>query len=196
MSTQYKIPKTTAERQKEIEKLSIIERFCLDAYIVSILPASKKVVIAYEQSRPREAQANRQSIYTQARNWINSDKCKYYIEDRKKELFATGQSRLTTAQNNGNGTGTGEADTENSIVEANRTKSETISELNKLADNTNDAKLKAEILLKISDLEGWKKEKEQTDDNTIRYYLPLRCNVCALYKQAKEQKANNQNITI
>ncbi|PXV66849.1 hypothetical protein CLV62_104110 [Dysgonomonas alginatilytica] len=185
----YKIPKTAQERQNEIEKLSNLERFCLDAYIVSKFPASQKVVIAYEQSRPREAQANRQSVYTQARNWINTDKCKYYIEDRKKELFATDQHRYSTTQNEGNET---EADTENNPTESNRTKGETISELNKLADNTNDVKLKAEILLKISDLEGWKKEKEQTDDNTIRYYLPLRCNVCSLYKAAKEQKAKQQ----
>lgn len=189
MSNKFKIPKTTAERQKEIEKLSILERFCLDAYIISKIPASQKVVIAYEQSRPTNSQANRQSIYTQARSWINSDKCKYYIEDRKKELFTTDQSRSKPSQNEGNGT---DADKGNIITETNRTKGETISELNKLADNTNDAKLKAEILLKISDLEGWKKEKEQTDDNTIRYYLPLRCNICTLYKQAKKQKTKAQ----
>ncbi|NDV68625.1 hypothetical protein [Dysgonomonas sp. 25] len=180
-----KIPKTAQERQKEIEKLSILERFCLDAYIVSKLPTSKKVVIAYEQSRPSNSQANRQSIYTQARNWINADKCKFYIEERKNELFATDQNRHSTTQNEGNGAGTEQG---NNTQETNRTKTETISELNKLADNTHDAKLKAEILLKISDLEGWKKEKEQTDDNTIRYYLPLRCNVCSLYKAAQEKK--------
>lgn len=71
----------------------------------------------------------------------------------------------------------------------NRSKADTIRELNKLATLTNDTKLKAEILLKLSDLEGWKKEKEQTQDNTIRYYLPLRCNVCSLYKAAKEGTA-------
>lgn len=185
----YKIPKTAQERQKEIEKLSILERFCLDAYIVSKLPPSQKSVLAYEQSRPKDSQANRQSIYTQARSWISSDKCKYYIEDRKKELFATEQNRHRTHQNSGN---EAETDTQSQIQETNRTKSETIGELNKLADNTNDPKLKAEILLKISDLEGWKKEKEQTDDNTIRYYLPLRCNVCSLYKQAREQKAKHK----
>lgn len=71
----------------------------------------------------------------------------------------------------------------------NRSKADTIRELNKLATLTNDTKLKAEILLKLSDLEGWKKEKEQTQDDTIRYYLPLRCNVCSLYKAAKEGTA-------
>lgn len=188
----YKIPKTAAERQKEIEKLSILERFCLDGYIVSKLPAPKKLVIAYEQSRPKDSQANRQSIYTQARSWINTDKCKYYIDERKKELFATDQPRYNITQTEGGEAGT---DTENATPETNRTKGETISELNKLADNTNDAKLKAEILLKISDLEGWKKEKEQTDDNTIRYYLPLRCNVCELYKAAKDKKQRGQAVT-
>jgi len=180
-----KIPKTAQERQKEMEKLSILERFCLDAYIVSKLPPSKKVVMAYEQSRPKDSTANRQSIYTQSRSWINSDKVKYYIEERKNELFATEQTR---SNNPTKASETGQEEGQNNATEANRTKGETISELNKLADNTSDAKLKAEILLKISDLEGWKKEKEQTDDNTIRYYLPLRCNVCSLYKAAKEQK--------
>lgn len=177
MKNGYKIPPSTAEKQKEINKLTSLEKFVLNAYIVSEVSQSEKLIIAYEASRPKDSQANRQSIYMQARKWINTKSVKFYLEQRQKELFT--QERTRTEE-----TGADEAPKNTGQI-AKRTKGETIEELNELATNTNDAKLKAEILLKISDLEGWKKEQEKTDDNTIRYYLPLRCYQCELYKRAK-----------
>lgn len=171
----YTIPQTTAEKQKEINKLTPLEKFMLNAYIVSEAKQTDKLITAYEASRPKDSTANRQSIYMQARKWINSDKCKYYIEQRQKELFT--QERRNT--NNP------DEQADKNAMNTKRTKAGTIEELNELADNTNDPKLKAELLIKISDLEGWKKEQEKTDDNTIRYYLPQKCSQCEHYKRAK-----------
>lgn len=180
MSNSYKIPPTTAEKQKEINKLSNLEKFALNGYLTSEAPASEKLIIAYEISRPRDSQANRQSIYMQARKWINTNKVRYYLEQRQKELFTPEREKTTGVEP--------EQKPENTPQISKRTKGETIEELNELADNTSDAKLKAELLIKISDLEGWKKEQEKTDDNTIRYYLPQRCYNCELYKRAKQEK--------
>lgn len=175
MSSTNKIPPTVTERQKEIQKLTVLEKYSLNAYLVSEIKGTEKLIIAYQISRPKESQANRQSIYMQARKWINSDKVKYYLELRQKELFKPEPKQATA----------GEQEQTKTQQNTKRTKEETIAELNQLADDTTDAKLKAEILIKISDLSGWKKEQEKTDDNTIRYYLPLRCNVCSLYQAAK-----------
>jgi len=185
MSIKYKLPRTTAQKQKEIEKLSVVECFALDAYLISKLPAAEKVITAYEFSRPKESRANRQSIYMQARKWINTGKVKIYLQQRKDELFSTEPIR---ANKDPEATG---SDTQ--VIK--RTKNETIEELNELATKTNDPKLKAEILLKISDLEGWKKEQQTTDDNTIRYYLPLRCYQCTHYKAANMTKVKNKPVT-
>lgn len=178
----YKIPPTVAERQKEIEKLTKIEQFALDAYLISKLSPADKLITAYEISRAKDSTANRQSIYMLARKWINTQKCKYYLDQRRNELFNYEWKTKRQDQD------TGKDNTDNANTDSagsKRTKSETIEELNNLATNTNDPKLRAEILLKISDLEGWKKEQEIKEDDTIRYYLPLRCNVCPLYHSAK-----------
>lgn len=182
MAINYKIPQSIEQKLIEIEKLSKIEKFALDAYLISKLPASEKVITAYELSRPRDSQANRQSIYMQARKWITTKKCKYYIEQRKEELFNIEWKSKRTDKPTSNGEPKGD---ETSGEGYKRSKTETIEELNEIASNTNDPKLRAEILIKISDLEGWKKEKEVTDDDTIRYYLPQRCNSCPLYQSAK-----------
>lgn len=177
MKNGYKIPPSTAEKQKEINKLTSLEKFVLNAYLTSEAPQTEKLILAYENSRAKDSQANRQSIYMQARKWINTKSVKFYLEQRQKELFTQERNKTIGTEQ--------EQQPENTPTISKRTKGETIEELNELATNTNDAKLKAEILLKISDLEGWKKEQEKTDDNTIRYYLPLRCYQCELYKRAK-----------
>lgn len=177
----YTIPTTTAEKQKEINKLSNLEKFCLNAYLTSEAPQTEKLINAYELSRTKESQANRQSIYMLARKWINSDKCKYYIEQRKKELFTHEPTRINGKQEQEGS----HNDNDNNI---NRSKDDILTELNNLADNTNDPKLKAEILMKVADLEGMKKQEIKQEDKLIRYYLPLRCSNCELYKGAKTTK--------
>ncbi|WP_146212757.1 hypothetical protein [Dysgonomonas alginatilytica] len=122
MATQHTIPATTADKNKEIDKLSSLEKFVLNAYLIFDAPSSEKLIIAYEISRPKESQANRQSIYMQARKWINSDKCRYYIEQRKEQLFKLDQTkRLASSDGEGN---------ENNPDNVNRSKDDILTELN------------------------------------------------------------------
>ncbi len=142
-----------------INKLTNRERFCLIAYM-----QTGDQLTAYICSRKKSVSANNQSLVSMASRWINSEPVQAFLDAERGRKAALLE----------------EAD--------NRSKADTIKELNRLATLTTDTKLKAEILLKLSDLEGWKKEREQTQEDTIRYYLPLRCNVCSLYQKAKEEK--------
>lgn len=146
-------------KEQLINKLTDKERFCLIAYL-----HTGDQLTAYICSRRKTVSSNNQSVISMASRWINSEPAQAFLEAER------GRRAALTEE-----------------VE-NRSKADTIRELNKLVSLTNDTKLKAEILLKLSDLEGWKKEKEQTQDDTIRYYLPLRCNVCSLYKKARAEK--------
>lgn len=152
-------------KEQLINKLSDRERFCLIAYL-----QTGDQLTAYICSRKKPVSANNQSLIAMASRWINSEPVQAFLEAERGRKAAL----IEDAEN--------------------RSKADTIRELNKLASLTNDTKLKAEILLKLSDLEGWKKEKEQTQDDTIRYYLPLRCNVCSLYKAAKEAKGGTISL--
>lgn len=76
-----------------------------------------------------------------------------------------------------------------------RTKEDVEKELNELANQTNDPKLKADILKQITDLKGFKNE-QKIDNEIIRYYLPLSCRDCALYKSAAEDLEKDPNETL
>lgn len=150
-------------KEQLINKLTDRERFCLIAYL-----QTGDQLTAYICSRKKLVSANNKSLVSMASRWINSEPVQAFLEAERGRKAA--------------------------LIEQvkDRTKADTIRELNKLASLTTDTKLKAEILLKLSDLEGWKKEKEQTQDDTIRYYLPLRA-MCVLFIK-KQRKKNEQQL--
>ena len=47
-----------------------------------------------------------------------------------------------------------------------------------------DTKIKADLGMKIADLQQMKKEQVEQEEQ-IKYYLPLQCSKCELYLQAK-----------
>lgn len=165
------------KRIAETEKLTDAERLCLDGFLISDLPPTAKSIIAYRSSRPTESKANDQAIYTQARRWLNTPKCKYYLEDKASQL-------------NIDIRGVRNVEVKKDSKEGNvlRSKDETLEELNDLASSTKDPKLKAELLMKIADLQNWKKEQQTEESEQIKYYLPLKCSQCKLYKSAKMTK--------
>ena len=67
---------------------------------------------------------------------------------------------------------------ENRLGVANLDKQQMVNELNLLINKTSDTKLKSELILKLADLSGVRKEQTETEDNRINYYLPITCNVC------------------
>ena len=163
------------QRIAEIEKLTKEERFCLDAYIISKETATDKLILAYSLSRKREPTKNPASLEQQMYRWLKKPSVKYYIEDREAELFAP--NKLNKEGDNGG---------------VNRSKEETLEELNLLASSTKDARLKAELLMKIADLKQWKKQEENDEDSQIKHYRPLKCSECQLYKSAKMAKVESK----
>lgn len=146
-------------KEQLITKLSERERFCLIGYL-----QTNDQLLAYVCSRKKQTEANPEALKSMASRWINSAPVQAFLDaERGRKAVLLDEAM------------------------ANRSKADTIRELNRLATLTTDTKLKAEILLKLSDLEGWKKSDPKEEQETIHYYLPLRCNVCSLYKAAKEK---------
>lgn len=163
------------ESQKRIiekSKLTTLEMFALDAFIVSTLPIAEKKRLAYTLSRKSTPTENKDSIDQLVSRWYRKPSVTFYIEDKEIELFGAKRKR----DENGN------INSDGNVL---RSKDETVEELNILASGTNDAKLKAELLMKIADLKNWKKEQQAEESEQMKYYLPLKCSQCALYKSAK-----------
>lgn len=69
-----------------------------------------------------------------------------------------------------------------------RSLTDLIRELNLIANDVTDAKLKSEILMKIADLTRAKETAEVSGNGDImRFYVPLTCPDCPLYKAKQEE---------
>ena len=55
-------------------------------------------------------------------------------------------------------------------------------------------KEKADVLMKIADLQQMKKEEVIEEDNTVHFYLPISCKICELYLKAKKRKPKQEEI--
>lgn len=61
-----------------------------------------------------------------------------------------------------------------------------IAEMTKIAARSNDPKVKLDALAKIAVIKDYKNElPPEKEDETIRYYLPISCHICQLFKDAK-----------
>lgn len=149
------------EKEQLISKLSDLEKFALIGYI-----HTSDTKMAYIASRGKKLTASPESLVVQASRWITKPECKAFIEIE--------QQRLNIAHSS--------TDTEN------RSKQDIAKELNQLATQTGDPKLKAELLMRLADLEGMKKQETTEKEDKIKYYLPLKCSQCKLYIDAKNKR--------
>ena len=149
--------------KKTKSQLTEIEKFCLDAYLIN-----KDADTCFTLSRKRSLTATPENVHRLALRWLRNDFVKDYLSERQAML-----NQVSTNKQKENG---------------NRTKEQLIDELNVLASSTADPKTRTDILLKLADMAGMKKEEVKNEDNTIRFYLPLTCHHCELYQKAKEAK--------
>lgn len=173
------------KRIVEKTKLTKEECFSLDAYIVSTLPITEKKRLTYSMTRKKEPTDNLESLDQMVYRWFKKLGVKYYLEDREIELFGAKREK----ESNGNNIGIGGLS-----GNVTRSKEETLEELNELATITTEAKLKAELLMKIAELQQWKKKEETDQESQIKYFMPLKCTQCTLYKTAKMTKDSTENI--
>lgn len=68
-----------------------------------------------------------------------------------------------------------------------RTKDEVIDALASTVDSLH-GKDKADVLMKLADLQRMKQEEVVEEDNTIHFYLPISCKMCDLYNKEKERR--------
>ena len=143
------------------------EKFCLNGYVLT-----KDADMAYRLSRPRPTQVTDEDVlHKMVLRWLRKKEVKAFLD----EVFAASFSHAKEESPNF------------------RKKEDVVAELNQLATSVKEPKLKAEILLKLADLQQMKKEEVKEDEHTVHYYLPLSCNKCELYQKAKEnRKQQNQ----
>ena len=55
--------------------------------------------------------------------------------------------------------------------------------LSQTITTTTDPKLKADLVVKLADLQGYKKEKTEKEEKRVRYYLPVKCDFCEFFKK-------------
>lgn len=179
LKSHIKLDETTQARIIEKAKLTPEERFALDAYIVSSESKMFKLELAYKLSRKIESKAKPQSLEIQMYRWLSTLPVQHYIEDKEIELF--GYIRKEDRE------GSIEDRANSNVI---RSKDETIEELNHLANSTQDIKLKGEFLMKIADLQNWKKKEEEDKESRITYFAPLKCSQCPIKMSATLSKDN------
>ena len=147
--------------EKLISKLSDREKFCLDAYL-----QNNNAELAYLCSRKGNTKANAASLKSLVSRWINSPEVQAYITLEKERKYT--QLNLESKEN--------------------RSKESVVTELNILASQTADPKQKGEILMKLADLQNFKKQEDEKAESRITYYMQVKCSNCPIYKAAKEGK--------
>lgn len=72
-----------------------------------------------------------------------------------------------------------------------------ITALNDLANSAKDSREKIDTLKIIADLQRFKDQAKQDENEIKRFYMPLKCSECVLYQKAKakqQQKINAEGI--
>lgn len=156
-----------ADKQREIvlmSKLTELEKFCLDAYLVN---GDKRS--AYIYSRKKQPNATENSIKCATNAFFNEQKTRIYLEWRKKQIIAS-EKKNEMKEECGD------------ITQIDKT--ELLKELTILFRDETDAKTKADLGMKIADLQQMKKEQIEKEEQ-IKSYLPVKCSKCELYINAK-----------
>ena len=140
-------------------------KFVLDGYIVN-----HNADMAYLLSRTKKPTTKSKDIlHKMALRWLRTADVQEYISERQQIIFKEVSS--------------------NPEQKNFRDKDDIVAELNVLATSVTDPKHKAEILMKIADLQQMKKEETvKSEEDTIHFYLPLKCNQCPLYTAYNEYR--------
>ena len=124
-----------------------------DSYMMAVQPMSNKAGTIIKAGKRMSEQTNVRSFITEMNGTIGT------INQQPEEKIE-------------------EIDIEEIMGGANLDKGKMIKTLASLVEQAKDPKLKAELIMKLADLSGVRKEQTETDDNRIYYYLPVTCNVC------------------
>lgn len=200
------------EQIRLISKLTQEEKFCIDGYI-----ANGSKTVAYMCSRKKESQAqSRATITTMAHKFFNRPEVIAYLTMRENDLMNGCFIRNKKYGSVPNLLTSNDLDKEeqeaidkiyndvniiDGIIAQNSEKCAISSSANGLSKEKlteiltalfmreKDTKLKAELGLKIAELNQWKKDQTEKEDLTTKFYLPIKCFNCKLYKDFKAKKS-------
>lgn len=140
------------------------EKFCLNGYVLT-----KNADMAYLLSRPKPTEVkDKEILHKMALRWLRKEEVKEYLDEVFAISFHQSKEDATTRNF--------------------RKKEDVVAELNQLATSVKEPKLKAEILLKLADLQQMKKEEVIEEEETVHFYVPVSCHMCDLYNREKRKK--------
>lgn len=136
--------------------LSDLDKICLDAYLFN----SANKLNAYKVCKGiTDSNIDESTLNARANKWLNNRGNMAYLDKHKTAILSY------------------ETSSDCQSVSNNFDKEAIVHQISVLINSTNDTKLKSELLIKLADLNGYKKETTKQQD-VIRYYLPLRCDSC------------------
>lgn len=141
------------EMSRPRKQLTADETFCLCGWL-----ATGDASTAYRLSHGSKS-GDPLNIQKMASRWLNRPECQEYIETRRRADYKA------TKENS------------DDIVQ-NRTRADTVEELNTLISATKDPKIKGDLLLKLADLQRWKQAEQTDDDKAVTFYIPLPYDKC------------------
>lgn len=157
--------RTTVLLERLSSKLTEKEKYCLDAYVVN---GDKDK--AYVFSREEESRANEKSLAAMATRWINSEPVAAYVELVTDKLNLV--TRIDDSQH----------DETDILIEE-------ITLLLKDISGGGDKRLAIQAAKELANLHQLKSKTKEEAGERKTYYLPLRCEDCAVYKYVKENVA-------
>ena len=156
----------TEEQQKDqalILNLTEREKIALDAYIFN--PSNKIGAYKIARNIPEDSNLDIEMLRQRATGWVNQKGSRAYLLSQKGKITGVPQTYLSD-------------DEQISVFD----KEQLAKLLSQTIMTTTDAKLKADLVVKLADLQGYKKEKTEKEEKRVRYYLPLKCEKCEFFK--------------
>ena len=158
-----------SENQSKQDNLILLlsekEKVCLNSFIFNSSSRNE----AYKVAKDITKDIDIIMLNDRAQNWINNKASKAYVERYKNTIIKIDDQKSNFSEND-----------EMTIFD----KETVILTLSRLINKTADIKLKSELLIKLSDIKGYKKQDQTKQEEQIKYYLPLRCESCS-FKNTK-----------
>lgn len=153
-----------SDQQQEQDRLILLlsekEKICLNSYIFNSSSRNE----AYKVAKDITKDIDPADLTRRANNWYQGKACKAYLDKNKAIIVNNSDSETYNADNQ---------------IDSEISKEQLILTLSGLINKTADIKLKSELIMKLTDIKGYKKQDQTKQEEQIKYYLPLRCESCS-----------------
>ena len=172
-----------------MKDLTIRERAAIALYLTDDKVSTADLYIAAHHKSAEEV-AGMKSLYSAASHWLNSKPVQDYIrtqrlrqEDQRREERESVKSEILSqvhAQN--------ENITLDGIIDYSDQRNRERLYNQVIANSKDDPKTQLDAAKMFEQIQKDNREAASTHQKQVRYYLPLRCESCVLYRKAKEAR--------